>query len=245
MKASSQATLKAFFAASMKYLVNPYPSKGQRRHREKSHRNRDREERRQHRHHSRDDSQSPERKSRKSKKKRRKEREGKSSSTRSKVSAINQQYGKYGVLYETDIYTKEEEFNLWLYEVKKLRPEEMSNPDSKRHFREFMEDYNTVTLPHEKYYNLRQWEDKHGYDHSQAAAKAPGLYGGMDLLRDEELASRQRRQANYNEAQKASHMPYMTKDHLLQLKQSESSRIAADKLRKMGYSSKDTTGFRF
>ncbi|KAJ1981022.1 ARF-binding protein [Dimargaris verticillata] len=98
----------------------------------------------------RDDSRSPERKSRKSKKKRRKEKDGKSSSTRSKVSAINQQYGKHGVLYETDIYTKEEEFNLWLYETKKLRPEEMSNPDSKRHFREFMEDYNTVTLPHEK-----------------------------------------------------------------------------------------------
>lgn len=29
---------------------------------------------------------------------------------------------------------------------------------TKQYFREYMEDYNTATLPHEKYINLEKWE---------------------------------------------------------------------------------------
>lgn len=51
---------------------------------------------------------------------------------------------------ESDIFNKQQEFYLWLQEVKKVNPEVFPKSEMKKMFETFSEDYNTVTLPHKK-----------------------------------------------------------------------------------------------
>lgn len=89
-------------------------------------------------------------------KKKKKEKEKRKSKT-----AVNQsKFGKYGLLTDPDIYTKQAEFYLWLYEVKKMDAETVARGELKRLFDDFKEDYNTATLPHKKYYNLEVYESR-------------------------------------------------------------------------------------
>jgi len=70
-------------------------------------------------------------------------------------------WGDYGVLKESDIFLKQEEFHSWLMEVKKLENIEMlSTAEQRKYFRDYMEDYNTCTFPSKKYYNLEAWEQE-------------------------------------------------------------------------------------
>jgi hypothetical protein len=41
------------------------------------------------------------------------------------------------------------------------------------YFKDFMEDYNTATMPHEKYYNYERWEMEE-YRRKQQAASSGG-----------------------------------------------------------------------
>lgn len=64
---------------------------------------------------------------------------------------VNQQkYGKYGILMESDMFNKQQEFYLWLQEVKQVNPEAIPRFEMKKMFDSYAEDYNTVTLPHKK-----------------------------------------------------------------------------------------------
>ncbi|EDO26841.1 predicted protein, partial [Nematostella vectensis] len=68
-----------------------------------------------------------------------------------KLTAVNQnKYGKYGILVDSDMYTKQPEFYCWLMEIKKVNPEIIGRFETKKYFDDFMEDYNTATLPHKK-----------------------------------------------------------------------------------------------
>ncbi|KZO92323.1 hypothetical protein CALVIDRAFT_567545 [Calocera viscosa TUFC12733] len=58
------------------------------------------------------------------------------------------------------MYTKDEEFRAWLVEERFLNPETLSKENTRKEFGRFMEDYNTGTLPHEKYYNFRVYEQR-------------------------------------------------------------------------------------
>lgn len=64
------------------------------------------------------------------------------------------QYGRYGIIREADLATKISEFQQWATEVKKVNIEALPKWEEKELFAEFMEDYNTGTLPHKKYYDL-------------------------------------------------------------------------------------------
>ncbi|KAH8926150.1 hypothetical protein BT69DRAFT_1279053, partial [Atractiella rhizophila] len=64
------------------------------------------------------------------------------------------EWGKYGVISESDIFEKEAEFRLWLVEERFINPETLPKSKEKELFRTFVEDYNTATLPHSKYYSL-------------------------------------------------------------------------------------------
>jgi hypothetical protein len=44
-------------------------------------------------------------------------------------------WGKFGVISETDIYSKAEEYNSWLLDVKGLNREILTNREEKEHFR--------------------------------------------------------------------------------------------------------------
>ena len=55
---------------------------------------------------------------------------------------------------------KQEEFLAWLSEHKGVNQEALRPWELKEHFSSYVEDFNTATLPHEKYYNLRTWYAK-------------------------------------------------------------------------------------
>ncbi|PRW57929.1 RNA-binding 25 [Chlorella sorokiniana] len=108
--------------------------------------------------------------SKEKKKKREKEKKAKKErrekdKAKAKAGAIGQEYGKYGIIRETDMYSKRPEFQLWAIEVKNVDIEAMPRSEEKEMFKDFMEEYNTATLPHKKYYDLELHE-------KQQAAKA-------------------------------------------------------------------------
>lgn len=99
---------------------------------------------------------------------------------------VVQEYGKYGIIRETDLYSKRPEFMLWAAEVKGADVEAMPRFEEKELFKSYMEDYNTGTLPHKKYYDLET------YERQQAArgAAAGGRGGGEKVVFDDEAERR-------------------------------------------------------
>jgi len=86
------------------------------------------------------------------------------------------QWGKYGILREGDMYSKQEEFFAWLSEVKGVPQEALRPYEIKEHFASFCEDYNTATLPSEKYYNLAKWYAGEQERKAKAEADGSALY---------------------------------------------------------------------
>lgn len=88
---------------------------------------------------------------------------------------------------ESDHYRKQSEFDAWLLEVKKISPDSISKLETKKYFLEYVEDYNTATLPHEKYYNMDAWVKKENERKAhKEAKKASHADGSVNLLADEE-----------------------------------------------------------
>ncbi|KAI7841757.1 hypothetical protein COHA_004623 [Chlorella ohadii] len=108
---------------------------------------------------------SKEKKKKKEKEKRSKKERREKDKAKAKTGPIGQEYGKYGIIRETDMYSKRPEFQLWAIEVKNIDIEAMPRSEEKEMFRDFMEEYNTASLPHKKYYDLELHE-------KQQAAKA-------------------------------------------------------------------------
>lgn len=104
-------------------------------------------------------------KERRGKKEKRERRKDKAKAKQGAQGAIGQEYGKYGIIRETDLYSKRPEFQLWAIEVKNIDLEAMPRSEEKELFKDFMEEYNTATLPHKKFYDLELYE-------KQQAAKA-------------------------------------------------------------------------
>jgi hypothetical protein len=50
-----------------------------------------------------------------------------------------EEFGKYGILTEADIYTKVDEFHAWLVQEKMVNPETLSKSKEKEIFKTFME----------------------------------------------------------------------------------------------------------
>ncbi|KAK7401834.1 hypothetical protein VNO78_13633 [Psophocarpus tetragonolobus] len=126
------------------------------------------------------------------KKKKKKEKE-----ERGKKGAVTNSWGKYGVIRETDMWTKRPEFTAWLAEVKQVNLENMSNWEEKQMFKEFMEDHNTATFPSKKYYNLdayyiRQMEKerKKGFKKVQATERI--IFNDEEQRRQELLQAREK-----------------------------------------------------
>lgn len=66
-------------------------------------------------------------------------------------------WGAYGIVREEEYSEKQEEFLAWLSEVKGVPQEHCTRREIQEHFSSYCEDYNTATMPSEKYYNLRAW----------------------------------------------------------------------------------------
>jgi len=104
-------------------------------------------------------------------------------------SNLNDQYGKYGIIKESDFSAKYNEFIAWAIEVKKVDRDSMSTKDERMLFLEYMEDYNTATFPDPKYYSLE------AAARNQASHQAGSTtWSTMSGMTDEELLREQRRQ---------------------------------------------------
>ena len=98
-------------------------------------------------------------KAKKKDKKKDKKKKKKKKKTAANAGACDQdRWGKYGIVRESDYFRKTREFEAWCGEIKKIPAFTGSKRDLMELFLEYAEDYNTATLPHEKFYDLDAWE---------------------------------------------------------------------------------------
>merc|ERR1711957_776153 len=108
--------------------------------------------------------------------------------------AVSTQFGKFGVLKAEDFFNKKPEFLAWALEVKKENTDTMGQMEMKNLFKEYIEDYNTATMPSKKYYNLQLWDammskkrqqKKRGDDMSDAQKTALASFDDEKARREE------------------------------------------------------------
>mmetsp|Transcript_18463 Transcript_18463/g.51709 ORF Transcript_18463/g.51709 Transcript_18463/m.51709 type:complete len:374 (+) Transcript_18463:198-1319(+) len=91
-------------------------------------------------------------------KKAKRRKHGKDAAAEPRSAALTYQFGKYGIIRESDYEAKRGDFQLWATEVKKVEVEVLPKWEERELFKTYMEDYNTGTLPHKKYYDNDAYE---------------------------------------------------------------------------------------
>jgi len=101
-------------------------------------------------------------KKKKKKKRKKKKKKKKKSRSPSPSGKGKEEFGSRGILRDSDLTrgTKSVEFEFWCREVNGEEVSMLSLRDRSDRFKTFAEDYNTVTLPHEKYYDYNAWYTK-------------------------------------------------------------------------------------
>lgn len=108
----------------------------------------------------------------------------------------SEKYGSYGIVRETDYAAKRREFILWAWEVKKIEVDNMPKFEEKELFKEYIEDYNTATMPHKKYYDLDIYERRKLVKAAKRAAEgAAAAPVAPPTAADDEEALRRERHA--------------------------------------------------
>ncbi|EGU13343.1 Glutathione transferase omega-1 [Rhodotorula toruloides ATCC 204091] len=135
-----------------------------------------------------------------------------------------------------DIYTKSDEFHAWLIGEKMLNPETLSKAKEKEIFKQFMEDYNTGTLPNEKYYDIKQYEQRMTAVRMGETVDKSDSY---DFMKDLEAAkSSQRRSAA------ASSEQLMDRSRLEELRKLQTDRVQKEKMQRLGMDVSENLGVR-
>ena len=134
--------------------------------------------------------------------------------------AVNQdEYGKYGIISTADRFAKSREFEAWCGEVKNA-PGAVNGPqwEVMEYFKEYMEDYNTATLPHAKYYNFERWEaQEYARKKAKDAKKAKRTRTDFDdeaVLQESRLQTKQEKAA----ARLKETLMLMDKDKVAEMK---------------------------
>lgn len=193
-------------------------------HRDRHRSHRRSRERKKEKHKSRRSSRSRERKERKRDKKKRRQE-----------SAVTAQWGKFGIINESDIYNKDDEFRAWLIEEKMSNPETLTKDQERKLFASFVEDYNTATLPHEKYYNMRSYETQmHQLRMGEHLPQTSTYDPSADMKAH--MASHKRAPAETE--------TYLSKEQLKELRKVQSERVQARKMKTLGLNVKSSMGVR-
>jgi len=140
-------------------------------------------------------------------KKKRKKDKGKDKAA-PKTLTNSDNFGKFGIIRETDAAAKRSEFTLWALEVKKVDVETLQRTEEKELFKDYIEDYNTGTMPHRKYYNLELYERQKA---AKAAAKGMAKAEKKEksgALADEEALRKQREEERQKLAQERLQQAY-------------------------------------
>lgn len=167
-----------------------------------------------------------------------KKKKGKAQNT---LGSSSNQFGKFGVIKVEDFFNKKPEFLLWALEVKKENTDQMGQMMQRDLFKEFVEDYNTATMPHKKYYNVEAWDremsnkrqKKNTGDEMSAAAKASLTSFDDESARKEEfkhLQAKKQEQALNDEVRKLR----ANKDKVQEMRNQDQLRTHMDQLNRQG-----------
>ncbi|KAH8927748.1 hypothetical protein BT69DRAFT_1307431 [Atractiella rhizophila] len=147
------------------------------------------------------------------------------------------EWGKYGVISESDIFEKEAEFRLWLVEERFINPETLPKSKEKELFRTFVEDYNTATLPHSKYYSL-----------ASHSAQLSALRMGESLVSTSETydarADEEALRKSFRRERKEEDS-FRSREELEQLRRIERERVERAKMERLGMEVKASMGVRY
>ncbi|KAG9022643.1 hypothetical protein FRB95_014509 [Tulasnella sp. JGI-2019a] len=150
--------------------------------------------------------------------------------------AVTSQWGKYGLITEADMYNKEQEFHLWLLEEQHQNIETLSKPTQKKLFQTFMEDYNTATLPHEKYYALEPYERRMALVRN---GETLPINDGYDPNRDLADHTKATKRVVNDEMD-----TYLSREQLVELRKVQLERTQVGKMKQMGLEVKGSMGVR-
>ncbi|KAI0002114.1 hypothetical protein BJV74DRAFT_817021 [Russula compacta] len=152
------------------------------------------------------------------------------------AATLSGQWGKFGIISESDIFNKEEEFRAWLVEERKINPERLTKDHNKKEFARFVEDYNTATLPNEKFYNMEAYERR--MNAMRAGEFVPPADDGYDPEADMRAHQNNlKRPAVENES-------FLDKDQLQELRRVQRERVEAGKMKLLGMDVKANMGVR-
>lgn len=141
------------------------------------------------------------------------------------------------------IFTKRPEFQTWLVEERKLNPETISKHQNKKEFARFIEDYNTATLPHEKYYHIDAYEKR--MNALRAGEYLPPTDDQYDPAADIRAhQTRLKNQQTVLDSSSSSDTTFLTKERLLELRQVQHERNALGKMKILGMQVKQNMGVR-
>jgi hypothetical protein len=159
-------------------------------------------------------------------------------------------WGKYGVIQESDIFTKAAEFHAWLIEERKINPETISKDQNKKEFSRFVEDFNTATLPHEKYYNMTVYERRMSALRSgDTLPPAEDSYDPNEDLRALQGAHKKKLQAASSSAMATNDNggemdSYITRERLMELRKVTRERAEVGRMKILGMDVGTTFGVR-
>lgn len=176
--------------------------------------------------HKRRSSRSRERRERKKEKKEKKKKKG---------SAQSFEWGKYGIISETDLYNKDQEFRTWLVEERLINPETLSKDQTKKEFAKFVEDYNTATLPHEKYYNMEV------FDRRMNALRAGEYLPPTDVY---DPNADMQAHASRHKKKDVERESYLSKEQLQELRRVQNERVEIGRMKRLGMDVKQNVGVR-
>lgn len=168
--------------------------------------------------------------------KRERKREKKEKKKKRHGTASGAQWGKYGIISETDFYNKTQEFRTWLLEERKINPEAISKDQERKEFVVFIEDYNTATLPHEKYYHMEAYERR--MTSLRAGEFVPPAEDSYDPEADLRAHSLRHKKTP------AEHESYLSKEELMELRKVQSERVEVGKMKLLGMEVKQNFGVR-
>ncbi|OCF58508.1 hypothetical protein L486_04541 [Kwoniella mangroviensis CBS 10435] len=146
-------------------------------------------------------------------------------------------WGQHGIISEIDLPKKDSEFRAWLVEERKINPETISKDRTKKEFAVFVEDYNTATLPHEKYYDMSKYEFK--MNMIRSGQTLPDETGGYDPLADMKAHSSSLRTSAPKEKE-----TFLSKEKIAELRRVEAERTEIAKRRQMGLDVNKNLGVR-
>ncbi|GAA5897040.1 hypothetical protein JCM5296_004278 [Sporobolomyces johnsonii] len=195
-----------------------------------------RDHRRRHRHRSSHDEDKDERRRRREDKKERKAKREEKKRAKKGLPAVD--WGRHGILTEADLYTKSDEFHAWLVSERMINPETLTKPKEKDLFKLFMEDFNTSTLPHEKYYDMRKYEKKMEAVRMGETVEKDDSY---DFTRDLEAA----KAAHRGRAGPSDANQLLDRERLEALRKVQNERVEMEKMKRLGLATRENMGVVF